>query len=115
MKYLFLIFIISLLASIDSSAQELNPGDGVRISFLDITDVISGDYFVQPDGVIHMPFIGVVSVNNKDFKDIKNDILKWLGQTQQISIDPKRSSEHFLYSHWQIFTAGRTAWTYYIE
>ena len=46
--------------------------------------------------------------------EFKNDILKWLGETQ-ISIDPKRHTEHFLYSHWQIFTAGRTAWSYYVQ
>lgn len=45
--------------------------------------------------------------------EFKDDILKWLGETQ-ISIDPKRHTEHFLYSHWQIFTAGRTAWAYYV-
>jgi protein involved in polysaccharide export with SLBB domain len=77
MKYLVFVFVVSLslLVSIDSLAQELNPGDGVRISFLDITDVISGDYFVDPDNVINMPFIGVVDVSKKDFKDVKAQII----------------------------------------
>jgi phosphoglycerol transferase MdoB-like AlkP superfamily enzyme len=46
--------------------------------------------------------------------EFKDDILKWLGETQ-ISIDPKRHTEHFIYSHWQIFTAGRTGWAYYVQ
>ena len=77
MKYLVFVFVVSLslLVSIDSLAQELNPGDGVRISFLDITDVISGDYFVDPDNVINMPFIGIVDVSEKDFKDVKAQII----------------------------------------
>jgi protein involved in polysaccharide export with SLBB domain len=77
MKHLILVFTVFLFLvnSIDSSAQKLNPGDGVRIGFSDITDLNSGGYFVQPDGVIQMPFIGLVNVNNKDFKDIKTEIV----------------------------------------
>ena len=77
MKYLVFVFVVSLslLVSIDSLAQELNPGDGVRISFIDITDLISGDYFVEPNQVINMPFIGVVDVRNKDFKEVEAQII----------------------------------------
>ena len=77
MKYLIIVFIssLSLVITIDSPAQELNPGDGVRISFLDITDLISGDYFVDPNRVINMPFIGVVDVRNKDFKEVEAQII----------------------------------------
>ena len=75
MKYLFLIFIISFSANINSLAQVLKPSDGIRISFLDITEEISGDYFVQPDGVIHMPLIGIVDANSKDFKEIKAEVM----------------------------------------
>jgi len=73
MKYLLIVFsaFLFLTNSIDSLAQELNPGDGVRISFLDITDIISGDYFIQSDGVIQMPFIGLIDTRAKDFKQIK--------------------------------------------
>lgn len=66
---------LSLVINIDSMAQQLNPGDGIRVSFLDITDLISGDYFVQPTGVISMPFIGVVDVRNKDFKEVEAQII----------------------------------------
>ena len=76
-NYLIIVFVafLSLLINIDSLAQELNPGDGVRISFIDITDLISGDYFVEPNQVINMPFIGVVDVRNKDFKEVEAQII----------------------------------------
>ncbi len=77
MKYLIFVLVVSLYlsVSIDTLAQKLNPGDGIRISFLDITDPISGDYFIQPDGIINMPFIGLVDANDKDFKEIKRQIV----------------------------------------
>ncbi|UCH65127.1 MAG: polysaccharide biosynthesis/export family protein [Ignavibacterium sp.] len=76
MKYLVFVLVVSLYLgfNIDSLAQELNPGDGVRISFLDITDEISGDYYIQPDGVINMPFINIIDASSKDFIDIKEQI-----------------------------------------
>lgn len=57
-------------------AQQLNPGDGVRITFLNITDQITGDYFIQQDGNLQLPFIGLVKTTNIDFKNIKDIIFK---------------------------------------
>ena len=37
---LILLAIFSIFISLNSYAQEINPADGVRISFLDIEDVI---------------------------------------------------------------------------
>ena len=67
--------IFFFLMSLNSFSQQLNPGDGVRISFLDIKDNISGDYYIEPDGVISLPFIGTINTNNRDFKDIKRQII----------------------------------------
>ena len=64
-----------LMMSLSSFSQQLNPGDGVRISFLDIKDIISGDYYVEPDGVISLPFIGAINTNDRDFKDVKSQII----------------------------------------
>ena len=77
MKNIIIVFTIflSTLNGNNSPAQELNPGDGIRVTFLDITDEISGDYFIQPDGVIHLPFIGIIEANARDFKDIKAQII----------------------------------------
>ncbi len=73
------IFIIALFVFLvngfaDLRAQELNPGDGVRITFLDITDDISGDYFIQPNGMLQLPFVGIINTNNKDFYQIGNEV-----------------------------------------
>jgi len=76
MKNLFLILIaiFSIFISLNLYAQEINPGDGVRISFLDIEDVITGDYYIQPNGLLALPQIGIISTSNKDFKEIKSEI-----------------------------------------
>lgn len=73
MKNLQFLLIIIIL-SLNLNAQILNPGDGVRITFLNITDQITGDYYIQQDGNIQLPFIGLVKTTNRDFKQIKNDI-----------------------------------------
>jgi polysaccharide biosynthesis/export protein len=77
MKNLSLVLFTSLciFISLNSYAQELNPGDGIRISFLDIQDVITGDYYIQPNGLISFPLIGVINTNKKDFKEIKSIIV----------------------------------------
>jgi len=70
---LFAIFFIFI--SLNSYAQELNHGDGVRISFLDIDDdLITGDYYIEPNGLINLPIIGILNTSNKDFKEIKSEI-----------------------------------------
>ncbi len=76
MKNLLLILFatLSIFLNLNSYAQELNLGDGVRISFLDIDDVITGDYYIQPNGLLSLPFIGVINTSNKDFKEIKSNI-----------------------------------------
>ena len=76
MKNLFLILIaiFSIFISLNLYAQEINPGDGIRISFLDIEDIITGDYYIQPNGLLALPQIGIISTSNKDFKEIKSEI-----------------------------------------
>ena len=76
MKNLLLILFATLyiFVSLNSYAQELNQGDGVRIAFLDIEDVITGDYYIQPNGLLALPLIGIINTSNKDFKEIKSEI-----------------------------------------
>jgi protein involved in polysaccharide export with SLBB domain len=76
MKILLLILFATLciFISLNLYAQELNPGDGIRISFLDIEDVITGDYYIQPNGLINLPQIGIINTSKKDFKEIKSTI-----------------------------------------
>lgn len=72
-KTLLIIFFINLMLP-GIFAQQLNPGDGVRITFLNITDQITGDYFIQQDGNLQLPFIGLVKTTNVDFKTIRQSI-----------------------------------------
>jgi len=72
---LFILFAtLFIFMSLNSYAQKLKQGDGVRISFLDIDDVITGDYYIQPNGLISLPIIGFINTINKDFKEIKSEI-----------------------------------------
>ncbi len=75
MKNLFLVLFALLVVNISSYSQILNPGDGVRIIFYNITDNISGDYYIQQDGLLQLPFIGNIDTRNRDFKFIKSQIV----------------------------------------
>jgi polysaccharide export outer membrane protein len=63
-----------VLSSWFANAQELNPGDGVRLIFLDVTDDISGDYYIQSDGKLQLPIIGILSTFGRKFPEIKSEI-----------------------------------------
>lgn len=82
----FLIVLCSLLHS-----EEFIPGDGVRITFYNISDQISGDYFVQTDGNIQLPFIGLVSTVDKNFENIRKEIVasyEKLYKNPEITVQP---------------------------
>lgn len=77
MKYSGIIFIIVLtLLNLSASlrAQYLNPGDGVRITFFNISDKISGDYYIQQDGQIQLPYAGLIATEGKEYPAIKAEI-----------------------------------------
>ncbi len=74
MKKLLIVLLLISLTGFKLYAQKLNPGDGVKITFLNITDQITGDYYIQQDGNIQLPFIGLVRTTNIDYKLIKQTI-----------------------------------------
>jgi len=69
--YLMILFISPKIVT----AQKLNPGDGVRIIFYNISDQISGDYFIQEDGYIQLPYIGLINTQDRDFEIIQKEII----------------------------------------
>jgi protein involved in polysaccharide export with SLBB domain len=71
-RYFFLFYLIVCSHSV--WAQQLNPGDGLRLTFYNISDEISGDYFVQQDGKIQLPFIGLVDVLSDSFAVIQTKV-----------------------------------------
>ena len=44
---------------------------------------------------------------------LKDDLLTWQ-QASHIYFKPTRYQERFLYSHWQVFSTGQSAWSYYV-
>lgn len=71
---LFTTFFIFMSLILYAQIDEVNPGDGIRISFLDVQDVITGDYYIQPNGLLNLPVIGIINTTNKDFNEIKSII-----------------------------------------
>ena len=75
MKIYVYIIIILILGATSLKSQILEPGDGVRIKFLNIDERISGDYFVEQNGMIQMPYIGTIQTTERDYKLIKSEIV----------------------------------------
>ncbi len=71
---LMVVLAVIFISCISIFAQDLNPGDGIRLTFYNLEDQISGDYFVQQNGNIQFPFIGIVQSRNRKFDDIKQEI-----------------------------------------
>lgn len=74
-KYLFLLlffFVINFLNPL--FAQTLDPGDGVRLTFFNISEEISGDYYVQQNNILQLPYIGLIKLEDNDYKTIKKVI-----------------------------------------
>ncbi len=75
LAYLSGLLSIWMVFAPQSSAQYLQLGDGVRITFYNIEDNISGDYFVMQDWTIQLPYVGLVQVRDKGFETLKNSII----------------------------------------
>lgn len=69
-----LIFTVLLVTNINSYADELIPGDGVRLTFYNISQEVSGDYFIHENGTIQFPYIGLIDTKAKEYSDIKLEI-----------------------------------------
>jgi len=75
MKNLFITILIITVSFISLEAQILEPGDGVRISFYNISgEDISGDYFTQQNGILQLPYIGLLRINDRDFELVRSEI-----------------------------------------
>ena len=72
-RYIFLLYLIVFSHSL--WAQQLNPGDGLRLTFYNISDEISGDYFIHQNGNIQLPYIGLIDVLNDSFPVIQIKVM----------------------------------------
>jgi len=73
-KLLFIIFILLLQINFKSFSQTLQPGDGLKLIFYNITDSISGDYYIQDDGTISLPYLGKIVAANVNVDSLKTEI-----------------------------------------
>lgn len=80
LKQAFIGFILWILGfSPVLFSQQLSPGDGVKLTFYNISQDFSGDYFVQTDWNLQLPYIGAVNVKNRNFRSIQAEIAKKYG------------------------------------
>lgn len=70
----FVLVIVFLNCKPNLMAQELQPGDGVRITLYNVSDKISGDYYIQKDGTIQLPYLGVIGATGVDYKILESEI-----------------------------------------
>ncbi len=73
------IFIISLIwVSLMwgfAASQEMSPGDGTRVTIYNLADEVSGDYFVQQNGALQLPYIGLVYTEGRSYKKVEAEIV----------------------------------------
>jgi len=74
MKNIIIIIAFTIFGWIPLSAQLLEPGDGVRITAYNISEEITGDYFIQKNGITQLPYIGLIHTTDKDYSQIKSEI-----------------------------------------
>ena len=71
-----IVYVLFLISAVSVKAQYLNPGDGVRISFFNISDKVSGDYYIQQDGHLQLPYLGLIPTQNRPYTAIKAEIVE---------------------------------------
>ncbi|MCB0281458.1 MAG: SLBB domain-containing protein [Calditrichae bacterium] len=71
---LYPLVLIVLVFAAKSNAEQLIPGDGVRLTFYNISQEITGDYFIDENGIIQFPYIGFINTKDKDYRVIKQQV-----------------------------------------
>jgi len=75
MVKMFFSILVVILNVVSLHAQVLEPGDGVRISFYNISDEdISGDFYVQQSGNLQLPYIGMIPTTDREYQLIRSEI-----------------------------------------
>jgi polysaccharide export outer membrane protein len=90
-KTCFAVVFIFFVSFHSAYSQHFTPGDGVRVTFYNISDQISGDYFVQTDGNIQLPYVGLIGTNDRDFESVRAEIIskyESLYKNPEITVQP---------------------------
>jgi polysaccharide export outer membrane protein len=88
--YYKLFYVLVLVSSI-LNGQNLKPGDGIRISFFNIEDSVKGNYYVQDNGNLHLPYLGIINTSNSDLTQLRAKITaeySKLYRNPEINIQP---------------------------
>ncbi len=72
--FFYFIILFLLVLCFKSYSQTLQPGDGLRLIFYNITDSISGDYYIQEDGSISLPYLGKISAAYRNIDSLKAEV-----------------------------------------
>src|ERR1035437_6047504 len=73
-KTFLLLFILVVAITYKSNAQTLQAGDGIKIILYHVADSISGDYYIQEDGSISLPFLGKIKAADRNVDSLKAEI-----------------------------------------
>ena len=73
---LFTATCLCVLVSSEARAQHLQLGDGVRLTFYNIDDNVSGDYFILQDGTLQLPYIGLIEADTSPFEYVQASIIR---------------------------------------
>ncbi|MCB0747909.1 MAG: polysaccharide biosynthesis/export family protein, partial [Ignavibacteriae bacterium] len=88
MKNIKLLAVLIVFLSINIFGQILKPGDGIRINFYNIPEPIKGDYFIQENGKIQLPYLGMINSTDRDFSELHDQIIS---EYSKIYRDPEIS------------------------
>lgn len=85
------LFSLWLVHAPHGTAQSLQLGDGVRLTFYNIEDNVSGDYYVMQDWTIQLPYIGLVAVQDQSFGNLRASIIdsyKTIYRDPELTVQP---------------------------
>ncbi len=76
MRYRTLILVFSSVIWLGGTglSQDLSPGDGIKLTFYNISDALSGDFFIQQSGDVQLPYIGLIPVSGRSFESVRAEI-----------------------------------------
>lgn len=67
--------LMMFLITSQAVSQSMSPGDGARVIIYNVADEISGDYFVQQNGALQLPYIGLVYIEGRSYQNIEKEII----------------------------------------
>lgn len=62
--------------SLNGFSQQLSPGDKIKLTAFNITDAISGEYFVQEDSTVYLPYLESVDTRDRSTDELRREILE---------------------------------------